>query len=274
RKTKTSSDPLLIKASSSPIDLVVISHEFTDHCHRVLKLGMQYSNDIELTSYQATLLEIDCRVPVIAAEKAFSLVRSWEHFENVVNIPSFSADNADWRRTSIDPLPRWLGISRMVSAGSNALYYHSALLLVFEQSRLGTMSDNATAEAIIYSGHGIEANDLQHLSKAQPPIRTVALLHGLHDIAMTKSFQLNLGAHNGLKAQRICKARYWVSTHDEVKRGGGLVSPFLRRSVLTVQEAMDKELAENGHIPSSSELAGLQDVNFADLASGESLLLL
>lgn len=240
------------------IDAVAVSHEFTDHMHK------------------ATLLEIDPSVPVFATHKAASLIRSWNHFHHV-NIPaSFSSKDSDWRKTSISPLPRWIGISRIVTE-SDGLYYHSAILVTFsmgtggELSVLGEEADDA-AEAIIYSPHGIVASDLEYLPKAHPSIKTLALMHGLHDVGITLSKQLNLGAHNGLKAQRICRAKYWIGTHDEVKRGGGVIAPFLRRTVLTVQDAVEQERAVKGHIGPSG-LEEMKDVMFAELRSGESLLL-
>ena len=242
----------------SYVDAVAISHEFTDHCHR------------------ATLLEVDPAVPVFATGKAAGLIKSWKHFDTVHTTPAFSNQSSDWRRTSIEPLPVWLGISRVVTQG-NALYYHSALLFIFNNQNAGigqtSLNNDNTAEAIIYSPHGIVADDIRPLSIAEPKIQTLALLHGLHDVQIIFTAQLNLGAHNGLRAQRICKAKYWVGTHDEVKKGGGLVSTLLRRSIITIQDAMKREESETGHVPEDSPLAGIEDVNFVELQSGESLLL-
>ena len=159
---------------------------------------------------------------------------------------------------------------------SDALYFHSAIMIAFtvkKADRANSVYEKDTAEAIIYSPHGIVAEDLRHLPKAMPPIKTLALLHGLHDIGISFTKQLNLGAYNGLKAQRMCEARYWVGTHDEIKKGGGLLAPFLRRKVLTIKEAVEKEEEEKGHISNSSELADMKGVRFAELISGESLLL-
>ena len=239
--------------SNTLIDVVAISHEFTDHCHK------------------DTLIEIDPAVPVFATEKAAELIASWNHFQNVVTVPALSRQQSDWRRTSVSPLPEWVGISRIVTEG-NQLYYHSALCITFIGDS-NAAKQNEEAEAILYSPHGIVADDLRHLPDAKPKISTLALLHGLHDVGISGLKQLNLGAHNGLQAQRICKARYWVGTHDEVKKPGGLLAPFLRRSMISIQEAIDKERGEAGHIPDSSMLAAAKDVNFSDLRSGESLLL-
>ena len=238
------------------IDAVVISHEFTDHCNK------------------HTLLELDPNTPIFATKLAFDLIKSWEYFSQVQETPTFSAENSDWRNTSLAPLPKWLGISRVVTL-SDALYYHSAILLTFDLDYKvkGVPSEEfRPAEAIVYSPHGIQAQGLSHLSYAVPPVKTLALLHGLHDIKISLK-QLNLGAHNGLKAQKICKAKYWVSTHDEVKKEAGFITAFLHRKALTLQEALFEERKANDTVADESELVQMREVTFADLASGESLLL-
>jgi hypothetical protein len=63
----------------------------------------------------------------------------------------------------------------------------------------------------------------------------------LHDVSIALSKQLNLGAHNALKAQRMLNAKYWAGTHDEAKIGGGLIAPFLRRKAYSILDALGKE---------------------------------
>lgn len=245
------------RPSPNQIDLVICSHEFSDHCHK------------------ETLLEIGRSTPVFATPKAVDLIRSWNHFLVVRNTPSFSHKDSDWRNTSIEPLPHWLGVSRLVT-DADALYFHSAILITLNidaNTRGKDGTGNEPAEAIIYTPHGISANDLRHLPSAQPPLNVLALLHGLHDISISITKQLNLGAYNGLRAQRMCNAKYWVGTHDEVKKAGGIIAPFLRRKVLTLEQAIEKEREEKGHIPDDSQLAAMRGVQFAELRSGESLLL-
>ena len=247
------------RSENEYIDAVAISHEFTDHCN------------------QHTLLELDTSTPIFATKFAADLIKKWKHFETVIETPPFPPSHCDWRGTSLPPLPSWIGISRMVTE-SDALYYHSAILITFGLSyktRNFSAADLGDAEAVIYTPHGIHAHDLRHLDQlptAVPRVQTLALLHGLHDIRISVK-QLNLGAHNGLQAQRICKAKYWVSTHDEVKTAKGLIVPFLHRKVLTLQEAIEKERLEKGGISDESDFADMRDLTFADLASGESLLL-
>ena len=240
----------------SYIDAVVISHEFTDHCNK------------------NTLLELDSNTPIFATKSAADLIRTWDHFHLVQETPPFSATESDWRKTSLNPLPKWLGISRMVTR-SDALYYHSAILVTFDLYSIDLKRPSESlnaAEAIVYTPHGIHAKDLSHLPLATPAVKTLALLHGLHDIKISVK-QLNLGAHNGLQAQRICQAKYWVSTHDEIKREYGLITPFLYRTVLTLQEAIEEERRVKGTISDDSGLSDVKEVTFVELSNGESLLL-
>lgn len=252
------------------IDVVIVSHEFTDHCHK------------------ETLLEVDKDVLVIATEKAAALIRSWSHFRQVLDTPPFGTKDLDWRATSIPPLPDWVGISRLVSQG-DVLYYHSAVMIAFDNGQNQHDSVNGkysseepeAAEALIYTPHGISYETLDRVAKASPPIRTLAFLHGLHDISIGKAQQLNLGAHNGLKAQRVLNAKYWVGTHDEIKRGGGMISWFLKRRVISVGDALEQEkqkmmskdgAKKDGEI--SDVLQSFEDTHWIDLENGESKVLL
>lgn len=243
------------------VDCVVVSHEFTDHCH------------------EATLRELDGRVPVVATDKAAALVRAWGHFDTVVTAPRFGGGSTEttsyaaWRKEQAqealaDVLPPWLGIGRVITQG-NALYYHSAVLIAFDLHN----SNNENNEAVLYSPHGIQAADLACVPAAG--VRTLALLHGLHDVRIwPAAAQLNLGARNGLRAARASGARYWVATHDEAKRGGGVVSWFLSRTTYSLRDAVEAEEAEEAEEEGEKEEpAGSKRYEFVELGSGDGMLL-
>ncbi|KAG0651490.1 hypothetical protein D0Z07_1976 [Hyphodiscus hymeniophilus] len=230
-----------IREGESWIDAVVICHEFTDHMHK------------------ETLLEVRKSVPVFAAPTAASRIRAWKQFEFVAEIPRFKGD---WRDSSRAPLPDWLGLSRVAYAGADLLYYHQAIMVTFGMKE---------AEAVIYTPHGISPTDLEPVAKADPTISTLGLLHGLQDIRL--GAQLNMGAHNGLKVQRLLKAKYWIGTHDEIKKGGGIVSWFLDRKVITFKEAIEREKEEHGVALKGTWLEDMADVQFEALRNGESLIL-
>ncbi|RYN64527.1 hypothetical protein AA0118_g3699 [Alternaria tenuissima] len=252
----------------SYVDCVAVSHEFTDHCHK------------------ETLLEVHRDVPVLATEQAANLISSWNHFRTVITTPTFT-DNTDWHDYSLSPLPSWLSISRLTASG-DSLYYHSALLITFAthpflstatpKKRLSSLSINGDgaedfssningeeAECVIYTPHGIPHEALSPIAKADPPLHTLAFLHGLHDVSISSAQQLNLGAKNGVLAQRILRAKYWVATHDEVKKGGGFISWFLRRKVWTVEDALKEARADDE--------GEFTDVRFQDMRNGESRVL-
>jgi hypothetical protein len=256
------------------IDAVAVSHEFTDHCHK------------------DTLLEVHADVPVFATEQAANLIRGWKHFRTVVTTPTFK-DNADWHDYSLAPLPSWLSISRL-TASKDALFYHSALLITFathpflshatpkKRSSLSIGGDGAedaaggeAAECLIYTPHGIPHTALTPIATADPPLHTLAFLHGLHDVSISAAQQLNLGAKNGLLAQRILKAKYWVGTHDEVKKGGGFISWWLRRKAWTLEDALREARAEMDGEDVHMNGVGdeFEDVHFQDMKNGESRIL-
>jgi hypothetical protein len=217
-------------------------------------------------------------------KKAAALIHSWNHFRSVNTIVPFTGAAPDWQDSAMPPLPEWLSISRLV-AEKDALYYHSALLIAFNttpstSSSASSVSD--AAEAVIYTPHSIPAAALSPISTADPPIHTLAFLHGLHAVSIGPAQRLNLGTHIGLEAQRILKAKYWVGTHDEVMKGGGLVNWFLRRKIYTVEEAVQEELRRikrvngdvrmaNGWLKNSAD--EWDDVRFEEVGNGESRVL-
>ncbi|EXJ61897.1 hypothetical protein A1O7_02328 [Cladophialophora yegresii CBS 114405] len=230
------------------IDAIVISHEFTDHCH------------------QATLREVDRTVPVIATTKAAQLIRTWDHFDTVIEMPNFTADT-NWQKTSIPPLPSWIGISRLVT-NSDALYYHSAVMLCARRPNCATEA----VDALIYTPHGVEASTLSVVATASPPVEVLALLHGLHDVSIKWSKQLNLGAINAVKAQKTLHAKYWIGTHDEEKGGSGLIAFLLQRKILTVREAIAQVQAAEKE--KSEHASGrIEDLTCVELKNGESMVL-
>jgi hypothetical protein len=238
---------------------VVVSHEFTDHMHK------------------ETLLEVRPSTPIFATSKAAGIIRSWNHFDNVVDVERFTGD---WRTNQHKLLPSWCSVSRVAYDGPDLLYYHSAIMVTFCVGQSwGPKIDGGKdeAEAVIYTPHGIDPDNLGILVEAEPRIQTMALLHGLQDIQIssgwTKSVkaQLNKGAHNGLKVQRMLKSRYWIGTHDEIKKGGGIVSWFLDRKIISVQDAITKEKTVIEEAEGRDMELG--DVSFVDLGNGESLIL-
>lgn len=219
------------------IHAVVISHEWTDHCHK------------------ATLLEVEKEVPVYATDKAADIIRSWKHFDKVYNIPPL-APGQSWKTSSINGLPKQLGIARAASSQADFQYYHSAVCISYTPEAEESGKDGA--HTIIYTPHGIPWSSLKSL-QSNGIEEISALLHGLHEVTNPKVLggKLNLGGRNAVQVAHNCKPKLWIGTHDEVKVGKGLVSKVLKRRIWSVEEALKEEgLADS-------------DAKFRVLRSGE-----
>ncbi|KAF2721392.1 hypothetical protein K431DRAFT_284986 [Polychaeton citri CBS 116435] len=209
------------------IDCVTISHEFTDHCHR------------------QTLLQVKKGVPVLATREAARLIRGWDHFETVITISEVKNDaEFDWRRSSLELLPDWLGVARILSR-MDPVSLHSGLLICFNsasQPSSTAATDEDAAEGIIYTPHGIYPDNVDFLKSVSPPIHHLALLHGVYSVSLSKGPQINLGGRNGLKIKRKLDSRYWIATHDEVKQGRGLINWILRSKLIPFGDALEREI--------------------------------
>jgi hypothetical protein len=246
----------------SCIDAIIVSHEFTDHCHR------------------DTLLQLAASVPVFATEKAAVVIRSWKHFHSVESIPAINAagkSGKPWLDSQPNSLPSHIRLGRSTTSGDAGLL-HSAVVIAFSQhptSGAQGRRRNQDFEAIIYSPHGIKAANLQPLIDSE--IKTLALLHGLSDIRLGVAAQLNLGAMNGIQAARKTNARYWIATHDEQKAAKGLVSWVLKRKTYTLNDAVAAmEAKRQDSAPGAiKKLPGevASNYRFIELGSGDAQVL-
>ena len=208
--------------------------------------------------------------------------------------------NGDYRSALIEhgkeEASQRAGVSLSYLRGDwDALYYHSAVMIAWnriepfleidEASKGETegrdLTDGDIAECVIYTPHGLHPSSASKVTSSSPPIRPLALLHGLHDVKLDWSLQLNLGAKNGLAAQRVLRAKHWIGTHDEVKKGGGLVGWFLRRKEWTTAEAVEESLKdeqkviEKGHKEQEVREKEMVDLaeTFLALENGQSVVL-
>nr|OQO16094.1 hypothetical protein B0A51_16114 [Rachicladosporium sp. CCFEE 5018] len=248
------------------IDAVAISHEFTDHCH------------------EATLREVGRDVPVFAVKKAAKLIQGWKHFRTVVQVPVYKpGDRLDWRETSLLPLPAWIGISRLEQK-SDPVGLHAALMIAFENGRRSSIAGqngehvdaDDTAEALLHTPHGISHVAVSTIiSQADPPIRTIALLHGLSDVKVGETplgpaLQINLGARNGVHVQQALQASSWFGTHDEVKKGSGIVAKMIKSRSMPLVDVLAQEQS-SGRL--SKEAAKACLASYEELGSGISRVL-
>lgn len=219
------------------IDAVVISHEFSDHCH------------------EATLKVLPTTIPVFAPRKAASVVKSWQHFEHIVEISMYVENK------KLIHLPEWMTIGRVHTKYDAPIYFHSAIVITFKDCLQPEVED-----AVVYTPHGVAAESLLSALEHRPHVRLLALLHGLHDISLAGA-QLNLGMENALEIIRSRKVNYWMPTHDEVKIAHGLVASLLKRIAHTLQ------IAPGSHPVTEVDNFSVAEEAFVPLANGASIVL-
>lgn len=77
-----------------------------------------------------------------------------------------------------------------------------------------------------------------------------------------------------MAAQRILKSRYWVATHDEIKKGGGIVAWFLQRKIISLEDALNEEAERLKAQSGNGELSlTMEDAHFRLVENGESIVL-
>ena len=209
-----------------PIDLVIISHEFTDHCHR------------------ATLTQLPASTSVFASAKAASMIRKWRHFDIVETTSDLEQEQG--ALSGNNALPEWLRVSRITSGFGDVGTLHSALCIAFRLEAEGYEHPLVAGEGwecIVYTPHGISATALQTLPKTIPQIKTLALLHGIYSVRVGLGM-INLGAKNGAEVRRLLRAKYWMPTHDEDKEKKGVVAMMMRKWTPWPTEAKEREKTE------------------------------
>lgn len=236
----------------SCIDAIVISHEFTDHCNK------------------HTLLEADPQTAIYATSAAARLIRSWNFFSNVHEVPVANRDRDTWTDCVVAISP-WLSVSRITSSRDMG-YLHSGVLFTFQ------LHEGSRNEGILYTPHGVVAEDASWLARTNPPISLLALIHGLHEVSATFILKINLGAMNGARLGHTLGAKYWVVTHDEIKDGRGVIGKVLGRREWDTEEALKFQehlipLKTSITKESSQGQTSWSEPKLCTLNSGETLLL-
>ena len=210
-------------------------------------------------------------------QKAKSIIESWNHFSNVNPIPTLPSETSWWDLPSSN-LPAWLRVGRLASESFvDITQLHSALMIVFSPSERAQNSakDQDADQALIYTPHGLPLREIpQVLLQPPPSFQILALLHGLHRIYLSHPLAtaivgpqlvINMGAENGYQLAEALGAKYWISTHDEEKRGEGIVGKVLERRVWTADEVMKSRASEGKKKP--------EIVRWVDVRNGECLVL-
>lgn len=191
--------PTVLTEGHSPVDAIFVNLHYGDHLHK------------------PTLLTFDPSIPVFTTTEGALIINKLNHFNTVITYADLSPDTftGDWTTLHPSPLlPPYLTIFRI--KGHHDLNFLSALIWT---------PSPGTHEAVLYSPHGLHTSTpaLQSfLHHSTPAFSTLALLHGLKE-SWSLNWQTTFGVASGLQLYRQSGARYWISTHDDRLRYGGLV---------------------------------------------------
>ena len=232
----------------TPISAILLSHEFTDHCH------------------QATLETApDKSIPIFGHPGAKKRIDEWKIFPNPVNptriyhkkdspLPDSLHDLASRSKASevqLEKAPKdvyvlYLPTDSWLDPAGEKL--HGLTLIYF-----------TTAEhtySILYSPHGLPGTALDKTVQALRDIPThtcLALLHNFDFIRLPLLGTVNMGRESGKDIVQRLKPRFYIRTHgeppcsrhassadqhyhvDELKQKEGLVGAVLQRTRETLE---------------------------------------
>ncbi|CAF1166902.1 unnamed protein product [Adineta steineri] len=190
------------------IDAIIISHEFTDHCH------------------EETLRSLSSTIPIYATTNAAKRIRRWNYFQYVYNIPILNNQSQ-------------LNISDRIRVGYIEEKGFLSLPSLHGATCISFLIDNQQWHSLLYIPHGCEQTSICEWFNKQSNVSICILLQGFDRVfnPIWLGGLLNYGCNQAAKLAIALKVKHWIGTHDENKIASGLVSLFLKRHNYTIDDA-------------------------------------
>jgi hypothetical protein len=240
--------PTIVESSS--IDAIFLNFHYLDHMH------------------EATLRTFNPDIPVFATAEAAALIRRWAYFSHVTETRDLEPGNT-WSSVHPGaPLPEWLTVFRLT--GHHELYFATAIIYTSDSpASLG--GEEKQREAVLYSPHGIKADQLSLKAFLQNPagdatVSVLAILHALKD-NFALGMRFTLGVAGGLALERMARPRYWVKSHDMLLRYTG-VAPWLIRVndvARSLRSGLDEEAKD---VIVGEDRGGRKEPNLVEVDNG------
>jgi hypothetical protein len=141
-----------------------------------------------------TLLQFSPEIPVIALSSVRSKIQKWNHFKTLLSLEEAPVSISYLKPKSIFDL------------------VHGAYVFTAKSGK-----------SLIYSPHG---SQFSHLPKADVLITTTIRYY----LPFWLGGTVNLGWDVAIKNAELCEAKTILSTHDEPKRGKGMVAKLAQRT--------------------------------------------
>jgi hypothetical protein len=214
------------------IDAIIISHEFTDHCH------------------EQTLRSLSKTIPVFATINAGKRIRQWHYFQHVYDIPLLDDRPENFTLSMLSGQQLQLSMDNVISVGYIPEKGFLALPSLHGATCIFFLVNNKEWHSLLYIPHGCKQSSICEWLDKQSNVNVSVLLQGFNRVEnpIWLGGLLNYGCSEAAKLAVAVKARHWISTHDENKKASGLVSKFLKRDYSTIIDAqlhLDKYIHQN-----------------------------
>jgi hypothetical protein len=214
------------------INAIIISHEFSDHCH------------------EQTLRSFSATIPVFATNNASKRIRRWNYFQHVFDIPLLDDRPENFTLSMLSRQQPQLNMPNTINVGYIPEKGFMALPSLHGATCISFLVNNQQWHSLLYIPHGCKQNSICDWLDQQSNVNVSILLQGFNRVynPIWLGGLLNYGCNEAAKLAVAVKARYWIPTHDEDKVASGLVSKFLKRDYSTITNAqiqLDKYLNQN-----------------------------
>jgi hypothetical protein len=214
------------------INAIIISHEFSDHCH------------------EQTLRSFSATIPVFATSNASKRIRRWNYFQHVFDIPLLDDRPENFTLSMLSRQQPQLNMPNTINVGYIPEKGFMALPSLHGATCVSFLVNNQQWRSLLYIPHGCKQNSICDWLEQQSNVTVSILLQGFNRVynPIWLGGLLNYGCNEAAKLAVAVKARYWIPTHDEDKIASGLVSKFLKRDYSTIANAqiqLDKYVNQN-----------------------------
>jgi len=214
------------------INAIIISHEFSDHCH------------------EQTLRSFSATIPVFATNNASKRIRRWNYFQHVFDIPLLDDRPENFTLSMLSRQQPQLNMPNTINVGYIPEKGFMALPSLHGATCISFLVNNQQWHSLLYIPHGCKQSSICDWLEQQSNVTVSILLQGFNRVynPIWLGGLLNYGCNEAAKLAVAVKARYWIPTHDEDKIASGLVSKFLKRDYSTIANAqiqLEKYLNQN-----------------------------
>ena len=230
------------------IDAIVISHEFTDHCH------------------EQTLRSLSPTIPIFATTNAAKRIRRWSHFEHVYTIPILDSQPEDFTLHSLTNQQTQSNMPKTISVGYIPERKLFSLPSLHGATCMSFLVNRQQWHSVLYIPHGCEQSSIREWLTQQSNVKICVLLQGFDRVfnPIWLGGLLNYGCRQAAELAAAIEAKYWINTHDENKIARGFVSKFLKR---------DKHTIENAKIELEKHQNQTQRTKLHSIANGNSFVI-